>query len=164
MTPSSRPPSPATRGWRLQTKLIVSMLLVGVVPLLVGLGMAFWQGSKEIHEVSGESFKALATEAARKLDLLVGEEIARTSSIAADPVIVRELEHRRDLALAAGGKPSPSLDGTSAQMGGQRPGRREGHHGQSVWPASCGNTIPAPEVSRTSSFRRWSEAPHGCCL
>ena len=66
MTPSSRPPSLATRGWRLQTKLIVSMLLVGVVPLLVGLGMAFWQGSKEIHEVSGESFKALATEAAEK--------------------------------------------------------------------------------------------------
>ena len=87
VTQSPRPPSPATRGWRLQTKLIVSMLLVGVVPLLVGLGMAFWQGSKEIHEVSGESFKALATEAARKLDLLVGEEIARTSRIAADPVI-----------------------------------------------------------------------------
>src|SRR5687767_5735920 len=72
------------------------MLLVGVVPLLVGLGMAFWQGSQEIHEVSGESFKALATEAARKLDLLVGEEIARTSRIAADPMIVRELERRRD--------------------------------------------------------------------
>jgi hypothetical protein len=72
------------------------MLLVGVVPLLVGLGMAFWQGSQEIHEVSGESFKALATEAARKLDLLVGEEIARTSRIAADPMIVRELEQRRD--------------------------------------------------------------------
>src|SRR5690349_15802416 len=72
------------------------MLLVGVVPLLVGLGMAFWQGSKEIHEVSGESFKALATEAARKLDILVGEEIARTSRIAADPIIIRELERRRD--------------------------------------------------------------------
>ena len=86
------------------------MLLVGVVPLLVGLGMAFWQGSKEIHEVSGESFKALATEAARKLDLLVGEEIARTSRIAGDPVIVRELERRRDLALAAGEKRVPGLD------------------------------------------------------
>ena len=110
MTPSSRPPAPVTRGWRLQTKLIVSMLLVGVVPLLVGLGMAFWQGSKEIHEVSGESFKALATEAARKLDILVGEEIARTSRIAADPTIVRELERRRDLAIAAAGKPSPSLE------------------------------------------------------
>ena len=54
------------------------MLLVGVVPLLVGLGMAFWQGSNEIREVSGESFKALATEAARKLDILVAEEITRT--------------------------------------------------------------------------------------
>ncbi|HKY70751.1 MAG TPA: ATP-binding protein [Nitrospira sp.] len=106
MTPSPRQPSPATRGWRLQTKLIVSMLLVGMVPLLVGLGMAFWQGSKEIHEVSGESFKALATEAARKLDLLVGEEIARTSRIAADPAIIRELERRRDLALASSGKSS----------------------------------------------------------
>jgi len=89
-------PASSTRGWRLQTKLIVSMLLVGVVPLLVGLGMAFWQGSKEIHEVSGESFKALATEAARKLDILMSEEIARTSRIATDPVIVRELERRRD--------------------------------------------------------------------
>ena len=107
MTPSSRQALPATRGWRLQTKLIVSMLLVGVVPLLVGLGMAFWQGSKEIQEVSGESFKALATEAARKLDILVGEEIARTSRIAADPLIVRELERRRDLLLNAAGKESP---------------------------------------------------------
>ncbi|HEY6083861.1 MAG TPA: ATP-binding protein [Nitrospira sp.] len=96
MKPSMSQATPSTRGWRLQTKLIVSMLLVGVVPLLVGLGMAFWQGSREIHEVSGESFKALATEAARKLDILVGEEIARTSRIALDPLVVRELERRRD--------------------------------------------------------------------
>lgn len=96
MTQLQNQPPSATRGWRLQTKLIVSMLLVGVVPLLVGLGMAFWQGSKEIHEVSGESFKALATEAARKLDILVGEEIARTLRIATDPLIIRELERRRD--------------------------------------------------------------------
>lgn len=109
MTRSSPQPTAPTRGWRLQTKLIVSMLLVGVVPLLVGLGMAFWQGSKEIHEVSGESFKALATEAARKLDILIGEEIARTSRIASDALIVRELERRRDLAMASDGKPSTAL-------------------------------------------------------
>jgi signal transduction histidine kinase len=72
------------------------MLLVGVVPLLVGLGMAFWQGSREINEVSGESFKALATEAARKLDILIGDEISRTARIASDPLVVRELERRRD--------------------------------------------------------------------
>lgn len=72
------------------------MLLVGLLPLVVGLGMAFWQGSQEIREVSGESFEALATEAARKLDLLVVEEIAHTARIANDPTIIRELERRRD--------------------------------------------------------------------
>ena len=66
-------PAPSRSGarWGLKTKVILSMLLVGVIPLVVGLGMAFWQGSQEIREVSGESFKALATEAARKLDLLL---------------------------------------------------------------------------------------------
>ncbi len=90
--------SPGTR-WGLKTKLILSMLFVGVVPLVVGLGMAFWQGSQEIRDVSGESFKALATEAARKLDLLVAEEVASTSRIANDPMLIRELERRRDAAL-----------------------------------------------------------------
>lgn len=82
--------------WGLKTKLMLSMLLVGVVPLVMGLGMAFWRGSEEIRDVSGESFKALATEAARKIDLVMAEEVARTARIANDPVIVRELELRRD--------------------------------------------------------------------
>jgi len=92
-TPTSLPSG--TR-WGLKAKVILSMLLVGVIPLVVGLGMAFWQGSQEIREVSGESFKALATEAARKLDLLLAEEIAHTARIANDPAIIRALEQRRD--------------------------------------------------------------------
>lgn len=88
--------SPTDTRWGLKAKLIVSMLFVGIIPLVIGLGMAFWQGSREIREVSGESFKALATEAARKLDLLVAEEIAHTARIANDPAIIRELERRRD--------------------------------------------------------------------
>jgi hypothetical protein len=54
------------------------MLLVGVVPLIVGLGLAFWQGSREIQVVSGESFKALAEETARKVDLLMSDEVGRS--------------------------------------------------------------------------------------
>lgn len=95
MTETSASSPPGTR-WGLKTKVILSMLLVGLIPLIVGLGMAFWQGSQEIREVSGESFEALATEAARKLDLLLAEEIAHTARIANDPTLIRELEHRRD--------------------------------------------------------------------
>ena len=89
-------PSPSGARWGLKTKVILSMLLVGIIPLVVGLGMAFWQGSQEIREVSGESFEALATEAARKLDLLLAEEIAHTARIANDPTIIHALEQRRD--------------------------------------------------------------------
>ncbi len=98
MNPAPFPSRPDTR-WGLQLKLILSMLLVGVVPLIVGLGLAFWQGSREIQVVSGESFKALAEETARKVDLLMSDEVGRTSRIAADPSIVLELEHRRDALL-----------------------------------------------------------------
>jgi two-component system, NtrC family, sensor kinase len=100
---SNAPIGPPRPGWGLKRKLIVSMLLVGVLPLLLGLSMAFFQGSKEIREVSGESFKALATEAARKLDLLVAEEVGRTSRIASDQFVIKELEKRRD--ALQGGKP-----------------------------------------------------------
>lgn len=82
--------------WGLKGKLILAMLLVGVVPLLIGLVMAFLQGSQEIREVNGASFEALATESARKLDLVLSDEISRTSRIANDPLIVKALEDRRD--------------------------------------------------------------------
>jgi len=91
--------SHSDRRWGLQPKLILSMLLVGLFPLMVGLGLAFWQGSQEIQVVSGESFKALAEETARKVDLLMSDEVGRTSRIAADPSIILELEHRRDALL-----------------------------------------------------------------
>lgn len=105
---SPMPPSSNPLGWGLKRKLIVSMLLVGVVPLLLGLGMAFLRGSKEIQVVSGESFQALATEAARKLDLLVAEEVARTSRIAVHPDIIQQLERHRDLLQSGDKRVSPA--------------------------------------------------------
>ncbi|MDN5941587.1 MAG: ATP-binding protein [Nitrospira sp.] len=96
------PALPASRTdtrWGLQLKLILSMLLVGIVPLMVGLGLAFWQGSREIQVVNGESFKALAEETARKVDLLISDEVGRTARIASDSSIILELEQRRDALL-----------------------------------------------------------------
>ena len=98
MNPAPSPLRSKSR-WGLQPKLILAMLLVGMVPLVVGLGLAFWQGSREIQVVSGESFKALAEETARKVDLLMSDEVGRTSRIATDPSIILELEQRRDALL-----------------------------------------------------------------
>jgi len=66
---------------------------------MVGLGLAFWQGSREIQVVSGESFKALARGDRTKIDLLMSDEVARTSRVAADPSIILDLEQWRDALL-----------------------------------------------------------------
>ncbi len=84
--------------WGLKGKLIISMLLVGVVPLVVGLVMAFYVGYEEIRMVSGTNFAAIATETARKLDLVLTEEVSRTRRITRDPRIIKTLEVRRDQA------------------------------------------------------------------
>ena len=80
----------------LKRKLILSMLLVGALPLLIGLSMAFLQGTKEIREVSGESFEALATEISKEVDLVLSDEIAQTLQITTDVEIIGTLENRRD--------------------------------------------------------------------
>lgn len=80
----------------LTKKLVISMLLVGALPLMIGLFLAFYQGTQEIQEVNGSSFEALATETARKLDLVVAEEIFRTSLLATNIDIISRLEHKRD--------------------------------------------------------------------
>ncbi|MDR4493653.1 MAG: ATP-binding protein [Nitrospirales bacterium] len=89
-------PPPPKRKKGLTKKLVISMLLVGALPLMVGLFLAFYQGTQEIQEVNGSSFEALATETARKLDLVVAEEIFRTSLLATDVDIIEQLESKRD--------------------------------------------------------------------
>jgi len=82
--------------WGLKWKLVVSMLLVGIVPLVIGLIMAFIQSTKQIREVSGAKFAVLAKEKARSLDLLMRDELEQTARITSDPNIVAALERRRD--------------------------------------------------------------------
>ena len=80
----------------LRKKLILSMLVVGVLPLAVGLVMAFFLGTKQIQEVSGNSFQGIAVETGRKVDLVLSEEIATAWRITSDHSIVQALEERRD--------------------------------------------------------------------
>ncbi len=87
---------PAKRKKGLTKKLVLSMLLVGALPLVIGLVLAFYQGTQEIREVNGSSFEALATETARKLDLVMADELARTALLTTDVKIIEQLERTRD--------------------------------------------------------------------
>src|SRR6478672_9523959 len=76
----------------LRGKLISAMLLVGAVPLVVGMGMALLQGTQELHQMAGTNFESLAAEAARTMDLVFSDELTRTSRIARAPLVVETLE------------------------------------------------------------------------
>jgi two-component system, NtrC family, sensor kinase len=78
----------------LRGKLISAMLVVGAVPLVVGMGMALVQGTQELHQMAGVNFESLAAEAARTIDLVFSDELTRTSRIARAPLIVEALEAR----------------------------------------------------------------------
>ncbi|MDH5699131.1 MAG: cache domain-containing protein, partial [Nitrospirota bacterium] len=89
-------PKPVNRKKGLTKKLVLSMLLVGTLPLVIGLVLAFYQGTQEIREVNGSSFEALATETARKIDLVIADELVRTALMTTDVKIIERLERTRD--------------------------------------------------------------------
>jgi two-component system, NtrC family, sensor kinase len=76
----------------LRGKLISAMLLVGAVPLVVGMGMALMQGTQELHQMAGVNFESLAAEAARTMDLVFSDELTRTTRIARAQVVVDAVE------------------------------------------------------------------------
>ena len=92
--PSAQKPVKTKKG--LTRKLVISMLLVGSLPLLIGLLLAFYQGTQSIQEVNGASFQALATETARKLDFVVSDELAQTRLLTTNPDLIQLLEKQRD--------------------------------------------------------------------
>jgi signal transduction histidine kinase len=132
--------------WGLKRKLVLLTLVVGAVPLLLGIGMAYVQGTRELETVIGSSFAGLATETARKLDLVFGDELTRLSRIAADPVLIEALQR----GSSGGGNPPPRdlLDE------GER--RWEAHDPLLVWSVTTG---PVVDVLRRLAESATDQSP-----
>jgi hypothetical protein len=83
--------------WGLKGRLVLLTLVVGTVPLLLAIGMAYVQGTRELQTVIGASFAKLTTESARKLDLIFTNKIIQITRIARDPAIVEHLAERASI-------------------------------------------------------------------
>ena len=132
------------------------MLLVGAVPLVVGMGMALLQGTQELHQMAGVNFESLAAEAARTMDLVFSDELTRTARIARSPLLVEtlrnataRLESHDEAKLAAASTAKHQWESGDAQLleavtenyarrifFKQQVARPEGETGQII-PASC---------------------------
>jgi signal transduction histidine kinase len=66
----------------LRTKIILAFLVVGTIPVVVGLGVTYWNGTSKLRVSMGENFQGLAMEASRKADLVIEKEISSKQLLA----------------------------------------------------------------------------------
>lgn len=71
---------PRKRG--LRTKIVLAFLVAGSIPVVVGLGVTYWNGTSKLRVSMGENFQGLAMEASRKADLVIEKEILSKQRLA----------------------------------------------------------------------------------
>lgn len=82
--------------WGLKNKLIFIVIAVGTVPLVLAMIFSYLQGNKSLTEVIGASFQALAYETSTKIDLLLKDEIYKTTHLAHHPTLILSVaEHNK---------------------------------------------------------------------
>jgi two-component system NtrC family sensor kinase len=78
----------------LKSKLILSMVGVGTLPLLLAMMISYLQGNNSLQNVIGASFQALATETATKIDFILKEEIKKNTRLANHPTLILTARER----------------------------------------------------------------------
>lgn len=59
----------------LRRKIVLALLVIGTIPVMVGIMVIYFIGTAKLKEAIGANFQGLATETARKVDLLMSNEI-----------------------------------------------------------------------------------------
>lgn len=71
----------------IQKKVVISIVIVGMLPLLVGLYLTYLDGKATRRNSIGASFQEMAKETADKIDMVIGREVIDTQRLALSPNI-----------------------------------------------------------------------------
>lgn len=78
----------------IQKKVVISIVIVGMLPLLVGLYLTYLDGKTTRRNSIGASFQELAKETADKIDMVIGREVIDTQRLALSPNIRAAIKKR----------------------------------------------------------------------
>lgn len=81
----------------LRTKIVLALLVVGFVPVIVGLVITYWNGTFRLRELMGHNFQGLAREASRKTDLVLDREIESKKHLAITTDIKRAIKESNQI-------------------------------------------------------------------
>src|SRR5688572_31412212 len=72
---------------RIRGRIVLAIVLVGCIPLVIGLGLAYVSGMQSLRDVIGGNLQAVAVQAADRVTMLVqGEE--RASVLVDGPTVM----------------------------------------------------------------------------
>ncbi len=78
----------------IQKKVVISIVIVGMLPLIVGLYLTYLDGKTTRRNSIGASFQELAKETADKIDMVIGREVIDTQRLALSPNIRAAIKNR----------------------------------------------------------------------
>lgn len=74
----------------IRQRIVLAIFLVGCVPLLIGLILAYMSGMRSLRDVIGGNFQAIAEQVAERVTMLVQGEIQNVKLLASAPLRVRQ--------------------------------------------------------------------------
>ncbi len=83
----------------LRRKLILATVGAGLIPLLLGLAIAYWSAQETLRVTIGRNFQELAKSTARHVDLIIEREILEANNLALEPLVrsaLLEADHTYD--------------------------------------------------------------------
>ncbi len=76
----------AKRG--IQKRVVSTILIVGVLPLLLGIYLIYLGGKRVLTDSIGANFQEIARETADKIDIIIGKEVSEVKNLSVSPDII----------------------------------------------------------------------------
>jgi signal transduction histidine kinase len=71
-------------------RIVLAIVLVGCIPLMIGLVLAYVSGMRSLRDVIGGTFQTVAIQAAERVTMLVQNEVQRVRLLGSAPLRVRQ--------------------------------------------------------------------------
>ncbi len=79
----------------IQKRIIISMLLIGIIPLIAGLYLTYLDGTNALRNSIGANFQEMAKETANKIDMVIKREVIDVQRLAISSDIKNAIRNKK---------------------------------------------------------------------
>jgi len=102
--------NPGRKKWSIQKRVVLSMLLIGIIPGILVVALAYMSGIKALRNSIGTNFQEMAKGTADKVQLLIEDEIEEAHKLAVSPIVRESVMKSNKAGKAGHGSAARALD------------------------------------------------------